>query len=397
MKLQLPVTHRQPPSIATQAQDQTEVTQVRLPSRIMLHSPFPTSGGAPWRAPFPGWHPSVAQHTSAPHSRYPPIPAYDFAVTAGPRPVMAPQLPFLSGRHDRPGITASSAVSSFPGPSIVSQASPRSSASHVSPKASRHLGPKQSRLPPDTVARKAPRKSSVAPTRPAKLKSTSKVSKEKSKSKSKSTTPRLNKSSSKLKDTRSSPVSSKKTSQDVTLQLQQSVSVADSPIPSECARHTVAVQDRKMIQDEDNKLASPLPCIETQPRSEKGLLSSPVTTRQQTHTSKDVLRPQSRYKYEVPSELNGVKRALGEDDWTEHLVLMEKLVLEEVTEKEYNATSRRIFQIMDGKLHGKIQSMVKRMVTPVIERNRAISGYKVGKEKPQKGEDTKARDMRDSD
>ncbi|UPX12022.1 uncharacterized protein EKO05_0002599 [Ascochyta rabiei] len=78
-------------------------------------------------------------------------------------------------------------------------------------------------------------------------------------------------------------------------------------------------------------------------------------------------RPQPRYDYEIPPELEGVQRALGPDDWTEYIMLSEKYVMGEVTEKELIAGSQRLFCAVNAKLHGRVQNMVvDLMIVPVV-------------------------------
>lgn len=55
-------------------------------------------------------------------------------------------------------------------------------------------------------------------------------------------------------------------------------------------------------------------------------------------------RPQSKFKYGLTSELNGIKRALGENDWTEYVILVEKHESGKMDGGEFDKQERRTFQ-----------------------------------------------------
>lgn len=61
-------------------------------------------------------------------------------------------------------------------------------------------------------------------------------------------------------------------------------------------------------------------------------------------------------------------RALGQDDWTEYIILAEKYALKEKTETDFDTVSRRMFHVTDAKLRVNIQNMVISLVRQTIEK-----------------------------
>jgi hypothetical protein len=82
-------------------------------------------------------------------------------------------------------------------------------------------------------------------------------------------------------------------------------------------------------------------------------------------------QPRTRYKYAVPTELESIQRALGEDSWTYYLILVEKKVLGEITEDRFFTQSRELFDVFDDHLRNKIEREVtNKMVMPAIRQQR---------------------------
>jgi hypothetical protein len=50
------------------------------------------------------------------------------------------------------------------------------------------------------------------------------------------------------------------------------------------------------------------------------------------------------YKYNLTSELEGIKRALGESDWDEYVSLIEKVEYDKMDRGEFEKQERKIFQ-----------------------------------------------------
>jgi hypothetical protein len=79
--------------------------------------------------------------------------------------------------------------------------------------------------------------------------------------------------------------------------------------------------------------------------------------------------PRPRYVYIVSKKLEGIKKALGEDDWNEYLILTERKLLGEITEDEFKAQSKRIFLVLDKQTGGRIEEIVVNMVAPVVRQH----------------------------
>jgi hypothetical protein len=85
----------------------------------------------------------------------------------------------------------------------------------------------------------------------------------------------------------------------------------------------------------------------------------------------DRQQPRTRYKYTVPTELESIQRALGEDSWTYYLILVEQKVLGEITEDGFFTQSKKLFDVFDDRLRNKIEREVtNEMVMPAIRQQR---------------------------
>jgi hypothetical protein len=94
-----------------------------------------------------------------------------------------------------------------------------------------------------------------------------------------------------------------------------------------------------------------------------------MTTRRRFAAAQRIPPPRPRYVYIVPKKLEGIKKALGEDDLNEYLILTERKLLGEITEEKFEAQSKRIFLVLDERTGGKIEELVVNMVAPVIKQH----------------------------
>lgn len=380
---------RQLPTLVAQVQDRSAG---QLPTPFLPHSLLPRARDIPEGTEFPTRHFHMSQHLSGSYFGYLPIPGHDFPKLGGPHPVMLPG-PNTQGEEQE----------SFCGPdtldldgfSIPFLAQTRNCGphSHVSPvtsplptsySSSLQVIQKQSRLPTGTSGRKAPRKSTVTPNWP-----TSGFN-EVVKGKKRSTAPCLTKQARSPNFTRSSSCPNKGTSKKSSSRLIQPVSTMPRPVSSNnsvaskqddqtIARKTP--QARRMTLNDD--ASTPGPAAEVRNEQEKISPCHSITTRGQTRASRQHIRPQTRYKYDVPPELECVKRALGQDDWTEYLVLVEKHVLREVTEQTYNTISHRMYHVINTTLRKRIETMVvERMIGPVVGHMDSLREDTIEKDKP---------------
>jgi len=77
----------------------------------------------------------------------------------------------------------------------------------------------------------------------------------------------------------------------------------------------------------------------------------PVPRSQRSESPKELKRPEEpeepkkpEYKYNLTSELEGIKRALGEPDWNNYVSLVEKVEYGKIDRGEFAKQERRIFQ-----------------------------------------------------
>ncbi|EOA86709.1 hypothetical protein ACJQWK_08931 [Exserohilum turcicum] len=74
------------------------------------------------------------------------------------------------------------------------------------------------------------------------------------------------------------------------------------------------------------------------------------------------------YDYEVPLELEGIRKALGPDDWNEYVFLMESLWLHKVSAHEFDQGAKRIFHMSSNGMRKKMNSIIlMKMIVPRIE------------------------------
>ncbi|KAL1602978.1 hypothetical protein SLS59_004634 [Nothophoma quercina] len=79
-------------------------------------------------------------------------------------------------------------------------------------------------------------------------------------------------------------------------------------------------------------------------------------------------RPQSQYdERKVPTELDGIRHALGQHDWSEYVALVERLVSQEIDEKQFETSGRRIFYVIDARIRAKMEAMILAWVRQVKE------------------------------
>jgi hypothetical protein len=104
----------------------------------------------------------------------------------------------------------------------------------------------------------------------------------------------------------------------------------------------------------------------------RGSRTTPKTnTCNQFHAGKARSRPQPRYAYLVPEGLKGVQQALGEDNWTDYLILVEKKMLEEITKVDFVVQSKAIFMVFDDKTRMRIERQItSNVVLPLTEKHK---------------------------
>jgi hypothetical protein len=78
-------------------------------------------------------------------------------------------------------------------------------------------------------------------------------------------------------------------------------------------------------------------------------------------------RPRPQYDYPVPKEMESVQKALGEDNWNEMLILMERNYLGTITAEEMGARTKPIFLTFDETTRRSIvRRIASRVMVPVL-------------------------------
>ena len=102
-----------------------------------------------------------------------------------------------------------------------------------------------------------------------------------------------------------------------------------------------------------------------------------ITTRRKARAADQAQqpqRPQSQYdERKVPTELDGIRRALGQHDWSEYVALVERLVSQEIDEKQFETSGRRIFYVIDARIRAKMEAMVLAWVRQVKEMEKDVA------------------------
>ncbi|KAH9861087.1 hypothetical protein IAQ61_010823 [Plenodomus lingam] len=249
-------------------------------------------------------------------------------------------------------------------------------------------GQRQSRLPLDSTARKAPRKACAIPTSdppdpknppPRRLQAkeiSGRVAKPKSrrkKEKSLATTSRSKLPNRATSKRARKPARSKQNNATTSSGVMLEEDDEDSDV------RTLTVRSRQPIQAEDEPTNSIQPTIEredvireaqwrsqTPPAPEPQPIELTSTVPSLNHQPRG---PLPRCKCDVPEALQGVQKAMGPDNWNEYLVLLEKLWMGEIHGEDFAVASRALFRIFDDKLRMRINSLVMRdMIKPGLEK-----------------------------
>lgn len=121
----------------------------------------------------------------------------------------------------------------------------------------------------------------------------------------------------------------------------------------------------------------PVPTVEAEEESDGR--STPMSTRNrisrrnESETIETPIRPvrpvrRPKNDYPVPQGLEGVCRALGEVNWNDYLILMEKRCLETISEAEFAAKASHIFSAHDEATKRRVEGLVMRkVILPVLQ------------------------------
>jgi hypothetical protein len=231
-----------------------------------------------------------------------------------------------------------------------------------------------SRLPPNDVARKAPRKSTAhSPPQKGTL--------QRSNSDLKSAKARKGKPEASLKREPSPTPQHEEVAQTGQRKHRKTYRTPAISSASTRRRKRVILDDEDDEDDEDddghdgdggNEANVPIPSIEsgiTEGPASATRAATPATRRSKRIQAPQIQRPHPRYEYLVPSKLEGIKQALGEEDWIEYLIGTEKKLLGEITEDEFDARSKHLFLVFDEQTRRRIEKLVGGMIAPVIKQH----------------------------
>jgi len=251
--------------------------------------------------------------------------------------------------------------------------------------------PKHSRLPSNDVARKAPRKS--ASSSPAHV-----SSRRNSNVTPKPTQRRQEKQEYRRRRDSALPVDGEQSAQSDTPRVARSTAAADRSMPTQSLSllkdstqkghlPSSARSRRFILDDEDDELDKdedgedddddvPLRKLFEKGHGKTRIRGKDAAVRMNKTSSgprelQVHSRAQSRYDYLVPDELRGVHRALGDDNWTDYMMLMEKKLMGEVTEVDFIVQSKAIFMVFDMKTRTRLEKQIANtVVLPVIEQHK---------------------------
>jgi hypothetical protein len=226
---------------------------------------------------------------------------------------------------------------------------------------------KQSRLPPDDVGRKVPRKSiaSTSVTNSASRPSISKpiptprrTAKEVHRFKRNSAVPVRQSTPARQCDTlefslfapRASPLND------------------HQRLPPTSIRSQAVALDNDVEVDDANEADIPRLTME------RCIGSSSTSVPTKESSDKNIIcqaRPRGHpwYRYPIPKKLEGLHRALGKENWSDYLLVTEKRLLGEITEKQFVSKTRHIFLTSNESTRRRMDNlMVRTVVMPVLKR-----------------------------
>ncbi|KAJ8118696.1 hypothetical protein OPT61_g387 [Boeremia exigua] len=216
----------------------------------------------------------------------------------------------------------------------------------------------QSRLPPSTVARKAPRKATYIPT-PAN-EGSPRVTKLKSSAAKPRRQPGI------PSHALPSPAAARKPPKERPGQTEPSTP-KESPtveVLVEKKDQSFAIDSIEVGHETDLKTIENIMIWSPTPSPHRDMRRDtqpfPAPPHDQIQSPREIKTHQLRFEYDMTPKLESVKRALGRDNWTEYLLLTESLVLGEMADREFQIEVKKIFQVPDATMYNRIQEIVLR-------------------------------------
>jgi hypothetical protein len=229
---------------------------------------------------------------------------------------------------------------------------------------------KHSRLPPNYIGRKSPRKATSSPVPKDSPQSVISMSRLAQRRATKDTH-RLRHASPLPAWHERIPENNTPKSATANLYTLERISLNES-LPPMSARSQRVILDKEDEKSQENEEQFPRATIETGVRDttvSRVLSASSITTvRNQSHS-----RPHPRLDYPISVELESVHRALGEDNWKAYLILIEQKCLGEIAEAECITRSKAIFTMFDESAQRRTErQLTKTVVMPVLEQHSLV-------------------------
>ena len=231
------------------------------------------------------------------------------------------------------------------------------------PLASLRSAQTQSRLPPNTVARKVPQKDTVIRTPAAQ--SSQRVTKPKLKDK------KPCHQLSRPNRTLASPTTTWKMPKEASQGFELSLSTMSLPAGSKriatkkkekLSVNTSVRLSRESTLRRDDKISSFEVTEDASEETETSTAMQATISRGQIRTRKHTHPPRPQFEYEMTPELDNIRHALGQEDWTVYLILTEQRELDEISEKEFEVQERRMFSVSDTRIRKKMRKMVVKQI-----------------------------------
>ncbi|KAF1930431.1 uncharacterized protein M421DRAFT_412633 [Didymella exigua CBS 183.55] len=217
------------------------------------------------------------------------------------------------------------------------------SLSNAPPSTSAPATQTQSRLPPNTISRKAPRKATVVST-PTISSPSKKIGPKPIKPKPKSKDKDL-KEPRKIDTSTTSHNISQNSAKDA-IALPRDVFRPGTPLPTGSLKALAQASKKRKVIGSDSGILS-MKADRAEKLSPLSIASISQALARVTDTLPQFQRPQlplPRFEYSLTPQLESIKMAFGKDNWTEYVIEIEKHELGEITDAEFEAKEWRIFQ-----------------------------------------------------
>jgi hypothetical protein len=151
---------------------------------------------------------------------------------------------------------------------------------------------------------------------------------------------------------------------------------SNSETPSENAARTISLTERRDMLLKSKAIKFPknrrrtVVVDDEESNDDQALIRVPTAIQQSKHQVLHSRSPslsasipsQQILERAVPPELWSIRSAMGDENWQTYVGLVEKLMNEEITEREFAIMTGRIFQMGDKKMEKMVQKMTHKMI-----------------------------------